>query len=99
MSTATAISPRTSSKVKEATLQLVPAKPEDFKTIKGYKQGANGANPIIGLRNGMIYWLLSKEKGVFDSAPYIITDTTCMYEFNEYLKQEMVYVPKHPFNH
>lgn len=98
MSTATAHKPRPrGTTTKEVTIQLVPAVPDDFKKVEGYRKTGHGHAPIVKLRKGMIYWLYSFAKNEMEPTPYIITEATDPKELKEYLDHKMVYIARNPF--
>lgn len=97
MSTATAIKPRpTDTKIKEVTMELVPALAEDLKYFVGWEEN-DPSKKIMKLRAGLIYWLYSYVNSEMEPIPYIITAQTDPDDLKGYLDAEMIYIAKNPF--
>jgi len=86
-------------KPEEVTLELILALPEDLKEFDSWAILADGARERkMRLRTGVIFWLRSMVTLQIGSTPYILNDRTDLNELAEWLKNDMVYIAKNPFN-
>lgn len=77
----------------QITIILRKATPDDFRKVIP-QTTASGLKPTLAPKIGQPYWLKSELTGKFDNRNYQINENTDWTEFREYMKREMVFVPK-----
>ena len=93
MSTVTAYQPRPFIMSRDiAEIELVQATTEELATDDPVQEKDV-------LRLNLIYWLRRSINGKMQQTPYKTTANTNKRELYNYLKRNMVYIPKSPFNY
>lgn len=74
---------------------LVLGSAKDFKKLKGYKEKGNGEyKELFGYRYGIPFWLKSMKTEKIEDHCNIFSEDTNKENFAEWLKFDMVYIPK-----